>query len=199
MSCDDMTESSQEISLSDIFEAKERVKGILEPTLCAKTCFLEEFNIEVILKEENLSPTGSWFDRAVLNTLLSLSETKLQALEFAKRTGLEVIDSDHSHTMLVGLCTLGLEITEQCGPNLDAILVPYKCPSILTELRCFARCMLPHVEIIGVHLKTKKITRGEELKSSIVNFGTKGTGRQASFKRLVYCSQTVQTNSGNLH
>ncbi|XP_074611166.1 L-threonine ammonia-lyase-like [Acropora palmata] len=226
-----MTESSQEISLSDIFEAKERVKGILEPTLCAKTCFLEEFNIEVILKEENLSPTGSWFDRAVLNTLLSLSEdqrrrgvmaiseyrpfiralfhfgpklcvpatlvvplgseiekgmlsrpgrvivscashieeTKLQALEFAKRTGLEVIDSDHSHTMLVGLCTLGLEITEQCGPNLDAILVPYKCPSILTELRCFARCMLPHVEIIGVHLKTKKITRVSSCTDKIDN------------------------------
>ena len=48
-------------------------------------------------------------------------------------------------------------------------------------------------------MKTKKITRGKEVKSSIVNFGTKGTGRQASFKRLVYCSQTVQTNSGNLH
>lgn len=34
----------------------------------------------------------------------------------------------------------------------------------------------------GVHLKTKKITRGEERKSSIVNFGTEGMRRQPSFK-----------------
>lgn len=37
-----MTKSSREISLSDIYEAKERVEGILEPTLCAVSVSLDQ-------------------------------------------------------------------------------------------------------------------------------------------------------------
>ncbi|XP_068676862.1 L-threonine dehydratase catabolic TdcB-like [Montipora foliosa] len=216
-----MTESWQEISLSDIFKAQKRIKEFLDPTPSTKSCFLDEFAVEVTLKEENLSTTGSWFDRAVLNALLVLSEeqrrrgvitvsenkpfiralyhfgpklgipvilmvpveseiqeellsrpgrvivscgfdieeTRRYAEELAKGIGLEVINSDLSYPMLAGLCTLGLEIADQCGSNIDAILVPYMDRSILKALKCSLKFVLPRVQIIGVNLDTKEKTR----------------------------------------
>ncbi|XP_058947850.2 L-threonine ammonia-lyase-like [Pocillopora verrucosa] len=69
-----MEECQEELALTDIYMARVRMKKRFRPTPCLTTCFGVDFGIDVFVKEENLSPTGSYFDRAVLNSLLVLPE-----------------------------------------------------------------------------------------------------------------------------
>ncbi|KAJ7386357.1 hypothetical protein OS493_008478 [Desmophyllum pertusum] len=69
-----MEELKGALTLSDIYMAKLRIKKLFQATPCARTHFGVDSGLEVVVKEENLSPTGSYYDRAVLNSLLSLSE-----------------------------------------------------------------------------------------------------------------------------
>lgn len=59
-----------------------------------------------------------------------------------------VYRSDHSHTMLAGLGTLGFEILEQCDCNLEAVLVPDSDETLLEALRYSIKSIFPHIKII---------------------------------------------------
>ena len=61
---------------------------------------------------------------------------------------LPVYCSDHSHTILPGLGTLGLEILEQCDCRLDAVLVPDSDKTLLMALRYSMKSIFPHIKIM---------------------------------------------------
>ena len=50
--------------------------------------------------------------------------------------------------MLAGLCTMGFEILEQYGSNVQAILVPGSEKNLLKALKCSIKSISPHVQII---------------------------------------------------
>ena len=59
-----------------------------------------------------------------------------------------VYRSDHSHTMLAGLGTLGFEILEQCDCKLDAVLVPDSDKTLVKALRYSIKSIFPYIKII---------------------------------------------------
>ncbi|KAM7444268.1 hypothetical protein ABFA07_007100 [Porites harrisoni] len=219
-----MAGENQEVPLSDIYMAKMRIEKDFKATPCTKASFGYDFGIEVALKEENLSPTGSYYDRAVLNSLLVLpedqqrrgvitatesrpfiralfhygpklgvpvtivvpngskiqtqmcsqpgrvivscgadiNEAKKNAKELAKGVRLEYIDRDDSSSMFAGLCTMGFEILEQYGSNVQAILVPGSENNLLKALKCSIKSISPQVQIIGVHMQDKEHTESTD-------------------------------------
>ena len=50
--------------------------------------------------------------------------------------------------MLAGLCTMGFEILEQYGSNVQAILVPGSENNLLKALKCSIKSISPQVQII---------------------------------------------------
>lgn len=70
-----MKEKSMAVSLQDIYEAKERLKGIIDPTPMEQSRNISErIGVEVFLKCENLNRTGSFKIRGAYNRIARLSD-----------------------------------------------------------------------------------------------------------------------------
>lgn len=101
-----MKRNEVSVSLEDIYEAKKRLEGVIEPTPMEKSRNISErTGFEVLLKCENLNRAGSFKIRGAYNRIARLSEEEKKAGIVAASAG------NHAQGVALAAQLLGIKAT----------------------------------------------------------------------------------------